>query len=419
MLQSAFYKVCYTVLVFLANLLLANLVAPAHFGMISLMIINAAIIQLITGLGADSLIIHSLSNNKWSLPLAVSFALYAFFIQLVIFLLLQLAHLQIWGNTLLAQADKKFLASEIFYFIGLIGTERYVTLFYSENKASVANWLLLCAVSVYLIALVLLRSLHLATFEILFYLFCLQSFLQACLLFMAFHFKERLYSFMRIKWAELYVFFKLSFVVMITNFIQFFAYRIDFLLLKRFYSDYEVGIYAQVNKFANLIWVIPNIFAFLLMPRFQKLKDAEVLIVFRYAVLSGLALVLITTFATKIFYAYFVNPEYRSGLPSFYLMLPGYFCWSVVLYFAAYFSWRGLFYNNLLLSSFCFIAMLVCDLLLIPHYSIQGAAVANSIAYGATFILYVVLFSRALKVELSEIFHLQKSDFSLIAKLVR
>ena len=146
---------------------------------------------------------------------------------------------------------------------------------------------------------------------------------------------------------------------------------------------------------------------------------AQVPLVFRGAVLSALVLLVLTTAVTKIFYTYWLRPEYEGGLPAFYLMLPGYFCWSIVIYFGAYFSWRGLFYNNLLISASCFILMLCCDLLLIPGYSFKGAALANSLAYSATLVVCVALFFRETGIGFLKIFQLQKGDFSTLTKLLK
>lgn len=419
MLQPAFYKAFYTIIVFLANLLLANILLPANFGAISLMIVNASIVYLITGLGTDSIIMHSLTNKKWDLPQAVSFTYHTTAVQIAFFLLLETAHFSLWKQTLLNQNNIKLLFGEILYFFGLVIMEKYLVLLYAQHKATLANRLLLLSAMVYMGTLTWMKICGVASFTLLFYLFCLQSFFQGCILLIAFHRNEKAGVSIRIKWRDLHRLFKMSSVVMVTNFIQLLAYRIDFLLLKKFYTAYEVGIYAQANKFANLMWVIPNIFAFLLMPKFRQMDSGKIALVFRYAVLSGLGLLLITIVVTKIFYSYFINPEYNSGLPAFFLMLPGYFCWSVVIYFGAYFSWRGMFYTNLAISSFCFATVLLCDLVFIPEFSIQGAAISNTISYSATLLVCFILFSKETGMGFLKICRPEKSDLSTLSKLFK
>lgn len=419
MLRAAFYKALYTVTFFLANLVLANMLLPAKFGSISLLIVNAAIVYLVTGLGTDGLVMHLLTNKKWNLAQAVSFTRYTLLLQVLLFLLLQFVHNGIWHTTLLAQKSTGFLVSEVFYFAGLVLLEKYNVLLTAEGKGQLANLLLLANGFLYAAVLLFIKYNLLSSYDAVFYVFCLQSFLQGCTLLLAFHWKQKKGVYIRWQRQDVYGVLKMSAVVMVTNFIQFLAYRIDFLLLKHFYSDYEVGVYAQSNKFANLMWVLPNIFAFLLMPKFSQVAEDKVPLLFRYAFLSGLGLLFFTFVITKLFYSQFINAAYIGGLPAFYLMLPGYFCWSVVIYFGAYFSWRGRFYNNLIISSFCFVVILVCDLTLIPAFSIKGAAVSNTIAYTATLVVCCFLFSKTTGMGFSKIVRPQKKDFSLLLTLLK
>jgi len=419
MLRSALYKATYTIVFFLANLLLANLILPEHFGTISLMIVNASVFYLLTNMGADSIIMHSVNSGKWNLVQATSFTANLFGVQLVFFLLLELGHINLWSSTLLVQQNNAFLFGEILYFTGLILTEKFLLLHYAEHNAVVANRILLLTAAFYIAVLAYARLVHVASFSLLFHLFCLQSFVQGCLLLIAFFWNGTVRRFAAIGLRTLFALFKSSAVVMVTNLLQLLAYRIDFLLIKKFYSAYEVGIYAQVNKFANLMWVIPNIFAFLLMPKFRKIDAGKIPLVFRYALFSGIALLFATVIITVVFYNYFIVIAYRNGLPSFYLMLPGYFCWSIVIYFGAYFSWLGKFKYNLLVSSICFVSILLCDLLLIPKFSINGAAIANTIAYSTTLVVCMLLFSRVSGTSVIKIFHPQKDDLAFLFKLLK
>ena len=99
-------------------------------------------------------------------------------------------------------------------------------------------------------------------------------------------------------------------------------------------------------------------------------------------------------------------------------MLPGYFFWAAVIYFAAYFSWQGKFSYNLLCSSCCFAVILLADLLLIPRYGIHGAAVANSIAYTTVFLLYVFILRSRYFFRGKDLLLLARKDFMKMVKFV-
>jgi O-antigen/teichoic acid export membrane protein len=181
---------------------------------------------------------------------------------------------------------------------------------------------------------------------------------------------------------------------MVTNVIQLFVYRVDFWLLKYFYSNYEVGVYAQANKFANLCWVIPNVLAQLLIPKFTSMNRHRIRDVFSVAFYFNILIVLSTIVCALFFYLVYLRPEYKEGLIPFYLMLPGYFFWSSVIFFAAYVSSTGKFLYNLVASSSCFVLIVLADLMLIPQYGMKGAAIANSLCYTAVFFIYFYVLKR-------------------------
>jgi len=211
---------------------------------------------------------------------------------------------------------------------------------------------------------------------------------------------------------------KLSSVVMITNIIQLIAYRVDFWILQYFYGNYEVGIYAQANKFANLVWIVPNILAQLLIPKFALASKSEVPKIFSGGFYFNLSGIIISVVCANFFYFFYLNIEYRTGLTPFYLMLPGYFFWASVIYIGAYFSWAGKFSYNLICSSCCFVLILVADLILIPRFGLEGAAWANTIAYTAVFMLYMFILMKKYSFKWNELLLFRKKDFSTIIKFI-
>lgn len=205
---------------------------------------------------------------------------------------------------------------------------------------------------------------------------------------------------------------------MVTNVIQLLAYRIDFWMISFFYGNYDVGIYAQANKFANFAWIIPNILSQILIPRFATMKKQESSDVISTAFTLNFFIVLLTLFLAHFFYFFYLDLQYRMGLSAFYLMLPGYFFWGTVIYFGNYFSAKGKFLYNLLASSLCFVLILIIDLVLIPRYGIKGAAVANSITYCSVFIFYLAILVRKGSFAVNDLLLPRKKSFSNIFNMV-
>jgi O-antigen/teichoic acid export membrane protein len=418
MLRTLFIRMLYMSFMFIAGLILSNIALPERFGIISLLILNASLLSIITGLGTESIVLHKVARNKWKLLKTLQFVWYGIIVQIFLFLILEFLSLHFWNRTLLSNENVSYLAIDVIYFMGLILSEKYMILLYSFQRTLVANIVMACVAMIYTIALILMYYIIKMEFLTALYCFALQSLIQGTALFIIFHFKNRIIDTESLKRKEFFAAIGLSFIVMVTNIIQLAAYRLDFWILKYFYSNYEVGLYAQANKFANLIWIIPNVLSQLLITKFSSIEKCFVPKIFSTAFYLNLIGVLSTIICTNLFYYFYLEHEYRSGLPSFYMMLPGYFFWALVIYIAAYFSWEGKFIYNLVGSSICFFLILISDFILIPGYGIQGAAWSNTITYSIVFVVYLFFINKTFSVPWNEFFLLRKKDLLRIAKFV-
>jgi len=418
MFKSAITRAFYLGTMFLANLLLANLLLPFHFGTLTLMILNASVLSILTGLGTDSIILHSLVNKKWSIGQAQLFTGRVLLFQTFLFVLLEVLCIILFNKTLLTQSEISYFVPEITFFLGLILTDKLVILFYSNQRATTANLILFFSAAFYISILVFVKYNYSIESTNLILLFSLQSLFQGILLLIVYYLITKV-CFENFTSASVVEAFKLSLIILITNIIQFFAYRIDYYFLERFYSDYEVGVFAQSNKIANLMWIVPNIFALLLIPKFGQLNSNLYQHVFKLAFIKNILLAVITLISGYIAFVYILKPEYKEGLNAFYIMVPGYFCWATVIYFGAFFSYLGKFHFNLIASSFCFVMILVTDLLFIPSFGINGAAISNTISYSATLILYIILYYKSQKDLPLGFFNFNKSDFRLIVNALK
>jgi len=63
MLKSAFIRLLYIIILFFANLILSNLALPEKFGILSILILNASLLTIVTGFGIESIVLYKLSNS--------------------------------------------------------------------------------------------------------------------------------------------------------------------------------------------------------------------------------------------------------------------------------------------------------------------------------------------------------------------
>jgi O-antigen/teichoic acid export membrane protein len=210
-----------------------------------------------------------------------------------------------------------------------------------------------------------------------------------------------------------------SFIVLITNIIQFIAFRADYWLISIYYDHVSVGVYAQASKFAQLLWIIPGVLAGLIVPALknegQKLSDSKFISLCRVSFYIHIVLTLLLIIAALIIYSFFLPPIYFDGFLSLLIMIPGYLIFTITTILAAYFSANRLLKINLIGSVLCCILMILLDLILIPLFSYKGAAIANLIAYSITTAYFIFRSMPVTNSSFKGFFTIKKSDFDLFS----
>jgi len=419
--KAGFYRLLFLGFNFMVGILIAAMSGSAVFGTISLMIVNAALLHLVTGLGADQAIVWHGASQLFQKAKLFTFSFFLAFLQLFLFVLISLFFFQITGKTLLSKNPSfQYFYWELIYFTGLVFLDKYISLLYAQHKARICNLLL---AGITLIAAFMLStyrynlsSVQIGPFRFL----CLLTAAQALTVVLLFHIKERI-SFFPFNKQDIYSFFRFSGLVFVTNIIQFLAYRADYWFIEYFKNTDQVGIYSQANRFAGLLWIVPNIIAALFTPAISSpqnsLRENELAAVSRILNYLNLLITGLIVFIAFVIYTYFLRQNYFDGFIPLLYMLPGFYFFSITLLLAAYFSAKNLLWINLVGSSVCLIIIVIADLLLIPGFGIKGAAAANTIAYTLSTIFTIWMFLKISKLKLKDLFILRKSDWNLITKL--
>jgi O-antigen/teichoic acid export membrane protein len=402
---------------FLVGLFIAAISGTETFGVISLMVVNAAVFSIVSGLGADSAIVWHGASQKLNSEKIFSFTFFSALFQVILFLIVSLLFYRMTSRLLLSQQPYfGFYFYELIYFSGLILIDKYTSLFYASHRMENCNKLLSGVTLVCMIVIVLIRykilSINLPPFSLL----CLTTFIQAVGLVILFHSVNSRLRIVRISTHDLRSLFNFSIVVFITNLVQFFAYRADYWLINYFRSESELGIFSQANRFAQMLWVLPNILAAMLIPLiaapggdFNEKGVMRLVRVINYSNFLVIGIIILTALLT---YDLFLPASFSAGFFPLLLMIPGYYFFCINILFAAFFSSRRLLWVNLIGSSLCFIVIILADLILIPAFGIQGAAIADSIAYSAAAIFSVISFMRYTSFSFADLFRIRKTDWS-------
>lgn len=421
LLRGFVFRIIFTGIGFLVSLVIAKLAGADQFGTLSLMIVNAAFIYIITGLGTDAAIVwHGITGENYGRNKIFSFTFITGSIQLFFFYIIAIIGYLFLGHTLLGgNYGLNIFFAEIIYFTGLVVVEKFTSLYYSQHEAKLCNRILAIVSSVLFFLIIILSF---ANPELIkedpIWFYSLFIFIPAFVLLLSFLLKYRP-SFKSISEKEYRSFSSFSVIVLITNVIQFIAFRADYWIISIYYDHDVVGIYAQASKFAQLLWIIPGILANLITPALrnehEKLTMAGLLSVTRFSFYLHLLLSLLLIATALVIYLFFLPSEYIAGFSPLLIMLPGYLLFIITTILAAYFSANRLLKVNLYGSVLCCVLILIFDWLLIPLFSYEGAAIANLLAYSITTFYFIYRASAIMKISLADIFVIRRSDLHLFS----
>ncbi len=183
------------------------------------------------------------------------------------------------------------------------------------------------------------------------------------------------------------------------NMAALFNYRLDLFLVAAIVSTASVGHYAVAVGLAESVWWISSAISMVLLPRLTAMEKADAdevtpIISRNTLLISFLAaggLIAVSPVAIQVLFGSDFYPE--AFLP-LVLLMPGIVAASATRVLGSYLFSRG----KIIFTTFAtFIALgvtIAADLVLIPLWEVEGAAVASSIAYVAALVATVYWYRR-------------------------
>ncbi len=208
------------------------------------------------------------------------------------------------------------------------------------------------------------------------------------------------------------------------NAAQFLNYRLDVFVVGFFAGTASVGRYTLAVSLAQLLWLMSNSVASVLLPKIAAGADVDASIqhttrVTRLALwgtgISALALGLLATQAIPLLY----GEPFRPSISALLWLLPGIVVFSIANVLAAYLAGIGKPRLNLYVSGVSLIITVALDLVLIPKLNIVGAAIASSVSYAVSASMLVIFFIRETGVPLRQILFPTSEDIGLAMQLVQ
>lgn len=201
-------------------------------------------------------------------------------------------------------------------------------------------------------------------------------------------------------------------------------YRIDILVLERFVSSSDLGIYTTASGLAELVWQLPNAIAVVIFSSSANQSDDQsavdtavktVRVSLFISAVGSLLFALTSRWIVPLLY----GQDFLLSAEIINLLLPGIVIIIVVQILHATLSGRGYPLMGFSMLTVGVLINIILNLLLVPNYGIHGAAVSSTISYAAGGIGFSYVFSKRMSVPMSEFLIMKKRDWDYILTKMR
>lgn len=413
--------------VFFINILLSRLAGVNGYGVLSLLIANAGIFNLLSGFGADSGITYHSASGKLSPSKILGFILFIVLFQAGALALTEFGFRAVSGHFFLFRENELAYGwLGLAFLLSISITEKYAALLSGKQQFSLVSKVLLisncCMLILFSIFYFVTGSKSLFFY---FTAYIILNLLQALLMIMAYHvWNQNPLQVERPGREDIKLFFSYSFFAFVINVIQFLAYRVDYWLLDHYKGGDELGWYSLAVRLAQLFWIIPLLLAGFIFPvvanrQNKSNNDNKMLALIRAMnmvnIIAGISLFFLVPFLVPFLF----GKEYDNSVFLFQVLLPGVllFCNATIL--AAFFGGKGKLVINFWGSLLCLASVFLLDILLIPSWGMKGAAIASTIGYSITAVYFMVIYCYSYKVSMAKLLLPEKNDWNSILNIFR
>lgn len=221
-------------------------------------------------------------------------------------------------------------------------------------------------------------------------------------------------------WAVLKPILAFSMLGHLSNLINLVNYRFDVWVVDQYRGAAELGLYAVAVGVAQLLFNIPEPFSRVVQPYLFGQKRNEMLSSFRsiarinFTVLLALAsfLALIAPWLVPFLFGDTFAPSVRP----LRFLLPGIVLSGAAKLLAQLVIQGGLQHFNLLATTCAAVITITLDLLLIPIWGIDGAAIATTISYGVVLLIILATIRWKLNLPIHDLFLMRWMDVTVLTR---
>ena len=195
-------------------------------------------------------------------------------------------------------------------------------------------------------------------------------------------------------------------------------YRIDSFFLGYYVGASAVGVYSVALSFAELLLFIPESTGTILFPKLALAEPESVnnkfSLILRVSVMLTAGMAGLFFITIKYLLPFVYGNAYLASVRLTYVLLPGLVAMSGYYLFSSYFQAIGK-PGFVAITLFVILAeKILLSYLLIPRLDLLGAAIATTVAYFTSFVVFLFAFQKRARFNMREMLVLKQSDINFI-----
>ena len=177
-------------------------------------------------------------------------------------------------------------------------------------------------------------------------------------------------------------------IAYLATLLQFLNYRVDYWIVQHFRGDEALGLYSLASSLAMMLWMLPRAAASVLLPATAagnaEATAAHAARMARVSVAAGLVLAAPLVPLASWWIGVLFGEEFTQSATPFVILLVGCIPFIATIVLAGSLAGINRLDVNLRASGIGLIVTVVLDILLIPTWGLEGAAVASATSYLVT-----------------------------------
>ncbi len=421
--NSIIWRGLYFISTVIINIVIARLLGAIESGAIYYLSNFLAFILLIAGCSLESAFLFFGARDTIDVRrLAILGVVWAILVSVV----LLVGTLLIYPINGLHYTQADLILYTLCYITGIILTNYFAYLYYSKQEYGLPN-IILSVTSLFLIFFLVFSPVSTnGGFEVIIKAYFLNFLVQGILLGISWYFQNgKPFSWNLPSYKEIKQIFQYAISMLFVGFVFFLLYRIDYWFVKitcKVCKPGDLGNYIQVSKFSQLFLVLPGMLANAIFPRtaagFKKEVNYWLPTISKFLFLLYLLISVLLVFIGSWFFPWVFGDSFNKMYLPFLLSIPGLLSLSTIALLVAYNAGKDNVKTNIYAALIGLFVIVPGDLLIIPGFGIQGAALVSSAGYIASLGYLLRSFKWQYGVSGKYFFMPVVEDFNIFRKLI-